>query len=78
MPDWVSWYREITIQHLLDYKAGFSRDDDVGGAMAMFQVSEPELTYRQTHQHFLRTKKMLYGPAPQARIRITASACGRC
>jgi CubicO group peptidase (beta-lactamase class C family) len=61
-PDWRAWYREITIQHLLDHSAGFSRDGDQDGARAMFKVSEADLTYRQVHQHFLRTKKLLFRP----------------
>jgi CubicO group peptidase (beta-lactamase class C family) len=61
-PDWRQWFTEITIQHLLDHRAGFSRDGDQTGARAMFKVSEADLRYEHIHRHFLRSKKLLFRP----------------
>ncbi len=59
---WKEWYGKITMQHLLDHKAGFTRSGDVAGAAKMFGVLEKELTYEQVHRHFLRTRELLYEP----------------
>lgn len=65
MPDtakWKGWYQKITIQNLLDHKAGFIGSGDVSGAAVMFNVSNvDELTYEQVHRHFLR-KRPIYEP----------------
>lgn len=59
---WKGWYKEITIQNLLDHKAGFIGSGDVSGAADMFNVSNvDELTYEQVHRHFLRTRP-IYEP----------------
>jgi CubicO group peptidase (beta-lactamase class C family) len=60
--EWKEWYEKITIQNLLDHRAGFTRSGDVKGAAKMFGVSEDELTYEQAHRHFLRTRELLYEP----------------
>ena len=59
---WKEWYGEITVQHLLDHRAGFTRSGDVAGAAKMFGVPEDELTYEQVHRHFLRTRELLHEP----------------
>ena len=58
---WKGWYEKITIQNLLDHKAGFIGSGDEKGAATMFRVSEDELTYEQVHRHFLRTRP-IYEP----------------
>ncbi len=58
----VSAYRSITIQNLLDHTSGFDGSGDTAGAARMFGVAEDQLTYSQIHRHFLRTRKLLYGP----------------
>jgi len=58
---WKRWYEKITVQNLLDHKAGFIGSGDVKGAAKMFDVSEAELTYEQAHRHFLRTRP-IYEP----------------
>ncbi|MBD2164908.1 serine hydrolase [Calothrix membranacea FACHB-236] len=59
---WKEWYEKITIQNLLDHRAGFSRSGDVEGAAKMFDVPQDQLTYEQAHRHFLRTRELLYEP----------------
>ncbi|MGA7934556.1 MAG: serine hydrolase, partial [Kovacikia sp.] len=59
---WKKWYEKITIQHLLDHRAGFARSGDSKGAANMFGVPEDQLTYEQVHRHFLRTRELLYEP----------------
>ena len=59
---WKEWYQKITIQNLLDHRAGFTRSGDVQGAAKMFGVSEDKLTYEQAHRYFLRTRELLYEP----------------
>ncbi|MBD2385950.1 serine hydrolase [Cylindrospermum sp. FACHB-282] len=59
---WKEWYEKITIQHLLDHKAGFIGSGNVKGAAQMFGVSEDQLTYEQVHRHFLRTTQLYYEP----------------
>jgi len=59
---WKEWYEKITIQNLLDHRAGFTRSGDVPGAAKMFGVSEDEVTYEQSHRYFLRTRKLRYEP----------------
>jgi CubicO group peptidase (beta-lactamase class C family) len=56
------WFDDITLQHLLDHRAGFQRDGDQDGAMTMFKVSESALTYEQVHRHFLRTRPLRWAP----------------
>jgi CubicO group peptidase (beta-lactamase class C family) len=54
------WFSEITLQHLLDHRAGFERDGDQEGAKVMFP--EGALTYEQVHRHFLRTRPLRWQP----------------
>lgn len=63
---WKGWYEKITIQNLLDHKAGFTRSGDEEGAAEMFHVSEEELTYAQVHRHFLRTRELLHEPGTES------------
>lgn len=59
---WREWYRKITMQHLLDHRAGFAGSGDTEGAAKMFGVSADQLTYEQVHRHFLRTRELLHEP----------------
>jgi CubicO group peptidase (beta-lactamase class C family) len=59
---WKEWYNKITIQNLLDHRAGFTRSGDGKGAAKMFGVSEDDLTYGQAHEYFLQTRELLYEP----------------
>lgn len=63
---WKKWYEKITIQNLLDHKAGFTRSGDEEGAAEMFHVSEEDLTYAQVHRHFLRTRELLQEPGTES------------
>lgn len=60
--NWTAWYKSITLQNLLDHKAGFEGSGDDWAAMKMFGVSEAALTYTQVHKEFLRTRRLLSGP----------------
>lgn len=62
---WKEWYGKITMQHLLDHRAGFARSGDTEGAAKMFGVSEDQLTYEQVHRHFLRTRELLHEPGTE-------------
>jgi CubicO group peptidase (beta-lactamase class C family) len=61
-PDWKAWYGDITLQHLFDHRAGFTRSGDELAAAKMFGTDEADLTYRKVHEHFLRTRKLLDPP----------------
>ncbi len=64
MPDaakWKAWYEKITIQNLLDHKAGFIGSGSNDGAAELFDVSVDELTYEQVHRHFLQ-ERPIYEP----------------
>lgn len=61
-PNWTDWYKSITLQNLLDHKAGFEGGGDTEGAAKMFGVSEAALTYSQVHKEFLRTRRLLSQP----------------
>lgn len=49
---WKGWYEKITIQNLLDHKAGFLGSGDDEGAV----------TYEQVHRHFLQKGELLHEP----------------
>jgi CubicO group peptidase (beta-lactamase class C family) len=53
------WYRKITIQNLLDHRAGFTRSGDTEGAKKLFGTNP---TYESVHRHFLRTRRLLSQP----------------
>ena len=61
-----SWYRSITIQHLLDHDAGFANSGSAAAAAVLFGIPEHEVTYEHVHSHFLRTKLLLYQPGTAA------------
>ncbi len=66
---WKGWYEKITLQNLLDHRAGFIGSGDEPGAAKMFGVSGDELTYEQVHRHFLRTKSIYEpGTTPSAEL----------
>jgi CubicO group peptidase (beta-lactamase class C family) len=64
--DWADWYRRVTIQHLLDHEAGFTKSGDEPGAAAMFGVPLGEHTYEHVHRHFLRTRPLLFEPGTRS------------
>ena len=57
-----SWYDQITIQHLLDHRAGFVRSGDQPGAADLFNTDIDSLSYEQVHQFILRKHKLLFEP----------------
>ncbi|MDQ3254601.1 MAG: beta-lactamase family protein, partial [Acidobacteriota bacterium] len=60
---WKKWYEKITIQNLLDHKAGFTKSSgDTKDVAKMFGVSEDEVTLEQEHRYFLRTRELRYEP----------------
>jgi CubicO group peptidase (beta-lactamase class C family) len=60
---WKKWYEKITIQNLLDHKAGFTSSGvDKKEVAKTFRVSEAEVTIEQEHRYFLRTRKLRYEP----------------
>lgn len=61
-PNWTNLYSTITIQHLLDHRAGFTRSGDTAGTAELFGIPESSITYKQIHQHFLRTRPLLRTP----------------
>jgi CubicO group peptidase (beta-lactamase class C family) len=62
MPDWKSWYSQISVQDLFDHRAGFTHSGDLAGTVAMFDEPELAITYDQHHRHFLSTRKLLSSP----------------
>lgn len=58
---WKEWYQKITIQNLLDHRAGFIGSGNTEKAATMFKVKEEDVTYEHVHRHFLRTKP-IYEP----------------
>ena len=63
---WKKWYEKITIQHLLDHKAGFTSGGPEAKEVAeMFDVSQDEVTLEQEHRYFLRTRKLLSEPGTE-------------
>ena len=73
---WKGWYEKITIQNLLDHKAGFTGDASVEGAAALFKVPKDklnELTYEQVHRHFLQNRSIYEPgttPSPELLIKL--------
>lgn len=64
--DWKGWYSQITIQHLLDHRSGFSRNGEPELAQRMYNRTEAGLTYDQAHRHFLTTRKLLFAPGTRS------------
>ncbi|MEU1972153.1 serine hydrolase [Microbacterium sp. NPDC019599] len=61
--DWKQWYEKITLQHLLDHKAGFQKSGpDRADVAQMFEVAEDEVTLEQELRYFLRTRRLRYEP----------------
>jgi CubicO group peptidase (beta-lactamase class C family) len=60
--DWMKWYKKITIQNLMDHRAGFNGSGDTKGTAKMFNTNKDSLTYEQVHKHFLRTRELLSEP----------------
>lgn len=65
-PDRAQWYREITVQHLLDHRAGLERSGDIEGTERLFARPPADLTYEHGHAHFLQTRKLLFRPGAAA------------
>lgn len=61
------WFREMTIQQLLDHTAGFWGGGDSDGAAKMFGVPKDDLTYTNVHRYFLRTRPLLDPPGKAIR-----------
>lgn len=64
MPDaakWKGWYEKITLQNLLDHRAGFIGSGSSSGAANEFKVLKEELTYEHIHRYFLRSRP-IYEP----------------
>ncbi len=57
----VEWYYSITVQNILDHRAGFGNASR-SGTMALFGIEEDELTYELVHRHFLQEQGLLYEP----------------
>jgi CubicO group peptidase (beta-lactamase class C family) len=60
--DWVDWYADMRVDHLLSHTSGLSRDGDATGAEAMFGLPEDSLSYQQVHEYVLATRKLLFAP----------------
>lgn len=60
--DRLRWYRRMTLQHLNDHTSGFTGSGNIAEAARMFGVAEADVTYKQVHQHTLRTARL--GRAP--------------
>ena len=60
-----SWYDQITIQHLLDHRAGFVRSGDQPGAADLFNTNIDSLSYEQIHQFMLRKHKLKFEPGSE-------------
>lgn len=64
---WREWYREVTVQHLFDHQAGFTRGGDAKGTAKMFGIPVEERTHELVHRHFLRTRPLLYEPGTRSK-----------
>lgn len=60
--DRAQWYREITLEHLLQHRAGFERSGDAQGMARYFGRPAAELTYEHGHRYFLQTRKLQFRP----------------
>lgn len=60
--DWLSWYGDIQVRHLLNHSAGIWGSGDEDGAARMFGVAIEDLTYAQIHQFILSTRRLLWAP----------------
>lgn len=60
--DRTGWYREITIEHLLQHRAGFERSGDAQGMSRYFGKPAAALTYEHGHRYFLQTRKLMFRP----------------
>jgi CubicO group peptidase (beta-lactamase class C family) len=60
---WKAWYGLITLQHLLDHKAGFARSSpDAEDVAQHFGIPKERVTLAQEHAYFLRTRALRYEP----------------
>lgn len=63
-----NWYYDITLQNILDHRAGFQKDGDQPGAADMFwgtpdqETIDEYLTYEDVHNHFLATRPLRWKP----------------
>lgn len=57
-------YRGITVQHVFDHNAGFTRSGDVEAAERTFpfDLVNGEASYDLIHRHFLMTRPLLFDP----------------
>lgn len=57
------WYSLITLQHLIDHKAGFARSSpDVAKVAKHFGIPDERVTLEQQHAYFLQTRELRYEP----------------
>lgn len=61
-PNVFNWYASITLQHLLDHKAGFQRSGDAVGAATMFGGTKDTVSYTDAHRYMLRTRPLSHAP----------------
>jgi len=64
---WWNWYGDMTPRHLLSHTAGFYGGGDVGGTETLYGIPEGSLQYELTHRYMLRTRKLLFAPATDAK-----------
>ena len=55
-------YNRITLQNVLDHRAGFQRDGSVAEAAVMNDRAAKDLRYEDVHRHFLATRSLLREP----------------
>lgn len=58
-------FRDITVQHVFDHKAGFTRSGDVAATARTFTQQVPEGTepsYDLIHKHFVMTRPLMSDP----------------
>jgi CubicO group peptidase (beta-lactamase class C family) len=60
--DWLAWYGDIQVRHLLNHSAGIWESGDEAGAARMFGVDVEDLTYSQIHRFILSTRRLLWAP----------------
>lgn len=55
-------YEDITLQNVLDHRAGFERSGDVPGAAWMYDRLSKNLKYKDVHAHFLMANQLKWRP----------------
>lgn len=61
------WYAQIEMRHLLSHTSGFIGGGSIEEAADLFEVEDDEdVTYKQIHQHFIKTVGIKYEPGTDA------------